>query len=229
MGSIRLGPECSHLIAPVPDSAGKITEILMFWFGHVPGRTLGSGARRQILKRLPFWAGNWGRRFWDVDRELRARFGDDLIRAGRGEYDDWASTATGRLALILLLDQFSRNIHRGKPEAFAYDDKTIGIALDGLDWEEDRAFYPLVRSFFYLPLEHQEDIRHQEHAVQAFRAALREARGFQWTILFAEYCSAIRHRDIIRRFGRFPHRNRILGRPSTRAEQRFLKQPFSRF
>jgi uncharacterized protein (DUF924 family) len=224
-----LGPECSRLITPVPDSSDKITEVLMFWFGHIPGRSLGRGARRQILKRLPFWAGNWGRRFWDVDRAMRERFGDDLVRAGRGEHDDWASTPVGRLALILLLDQFSRNIHRGTPEAFAYDAKTIGIALEGLEREEDQAFYPLVRSFFYLPLVHQEEIGPQERAVRAYRAAMREAWGFQWTILFAEYCSAVRHRDIIRRFGRFPHRNRIFGRPSTRAELRFLKQPFSHF
>lgn len=229
MGSIRLGPECAPLIAAVPDSSSKIAQVLLFWFGHVPGHTLGRGARRQILKRLPVWAGNWGRRIWDVDREIRERFGDDLVRARRGEYDHWATSPTGRLALILLLDQFSRNIHRGAPEAFSHDTKTLGIAQDALSLGEDRQFYPVVRSFFYLPLEHQEDIHYQELAVAAFRAALREARGFQWAILFAEYCSAMRHRDIIRRFGRFPHRNRILGRPSTRAEQRFLKQPFSKF
>jgi uncharacterized protein (DUF924 family) len=213
----------------MPDRRTKIDEILRFWFGRPPEHTLAPGAQWQIIRRLPVWAGNWGRRLWDVDAEIRARFGDDLRRAEAGEYDDWAETPDGRLALILLLDQFSRNIHRGTPDAFAQDAHTLHIALDGIERGEDKLFYPLARSFFYLPLVHQEDLQYQDQAVAAYREAVHEAGGIQRLILLAEYCSALRHRVAIKHFGRFPHRNRILGRPSTPDERRFLKQPFSHF
>jgi uncharacterized protein (DUF924 family) len=213
------------------DSAShKIEEILKFWFGHVPGRRLSRRGARQILRRLPMWAGNWGRRFFDVDREIRLRFSGDLRRAEAGACDDWASTPTGRLALLLLLDQFSRNIHRGTPAAFANDAKSLRLALEALEQGEDKLFYPVVRSFFYLPLEHQEDIVYQDRAVAAFNDAVRDAgSGLQCAILMAERFSAGRHREAIQRFGRFPHRNRILGRSSSVAELRFLRQPFTRF
>jgi uncharacterized protein (DUF924 family) len=207
----------------------KSDEILKFWFGHIPGSALQKGGSRQLVARVPFWAGKWGRMLWDVDARIRNQFGDDLVRASRGEFDHWAELPTGRLALILLLDQFSRNIHRGNPAAFADDARTLKIALAGLDAGEDMQFYPVARSFYYLPLVHQEDPACQEQAVALYSKALREARGIQKTILFAEYCSAVRHRQVIRRFGRFPHRNRILGRMSTAEERRFLREPFSHF
>jgi uncharacterized protein (DUF924 family) len=207
----------------------KVDEILRFWFGHVPGRSLDRRANLQILRRLPMWAGNWGRRILDTDTGIRQRFEDELRRAAQGEYDDWASSPPGRLALVLLLDQFSRNMYRATPAAYAYDAKALPIALDGLDRQEDKLFYPVARSFFYLPLEHQEDLACQDRAVALYREALREARGVQRAILAAELISALRHRDAIRRFGRFPHRNVVLGRESTAAERRFLRQPFSRF
>jgi uncharacterized protein (DUF924 family) len=207
----------------------KVDEILRFWFGHLPGRSLDYRGTLQIARRLPMWAGNWGRWFLDTDTGIRRRFEDDLRRAAQGEYDDWASSPAGRLALILLLDQFSRNMYRGTPQAYAYDAKTLPIALEGLDRQEDKLVYPAARSFFYLPLVHQEDLACQERAVALYREALREARGIQRAILLAENISAVRHRDAIRRFGRFPHRNEVLGRTSAAAELRFLRQPFSRF
>jgi uncharacterized protein (DUF924 family) len=204
-------------------------DVLNYWFGQLPRKALSESAQWELVKRLPLWAGKWGRLLWDVDADVRSRFSADLARAARGEYDDWVSDPTGRLALVLLLDQFSRNIHRGTPDAFAYDTQTLPIALEGIARREDKSFYPVARSFFYLPLVHQEDVAHQERAVALYSEALRESRGLQWIILRAEYWSALRHRQIIRRFGRFPHRNRILARTSTREELRFLRQPFSHF
>lgn len=204
-------------------------DILRYWFGHIPGRRLSPKGACQILVRLPMWAGNWGRRVWDVDRDIRTRFGPTLARAATGAYDHWASEPAGRLALIVLLDQFSRNIHRGRPEAFQLDSKTLKIAQEGLARGEDKLFYPAARSFFYLVLEHQEDIACQDRAMAYYKAALRRTVCVQRMILLGEVASAARHRQMIRRFGRFPHRNRILGRESTPEEARMLKQPFTRF
>jgi uncharacterized protein (DUF924 family) len=204
-------------------------EILTYWFGHIPGRVLSSREQWQIVKRLPVWAGKWGRLLWDVDKEVRERFGESLLDASAGKYDHWVSTPTGRLALILLLDQLSRNMHRDTPDAYAQDVKTLPLAVEALEQGQDKQFYPLARSFFYLPLVHQEELVHQDRAVAAYREAAAEARGLQRAILKAEYLSALRHREAIRRFGRFPHRNDVLGRQSTIAELRFLRQPFSRF
>lgn len=203
--------------------------ILVFWFGHIPGRDLSFRGSLQLIARLPFWAGKWGQLLHDVDAKMRALFDADLERAARGQYDHWAAEPAGRLALILLLDQFTRNLHRGTPDAFSCDEKVLPIAKEALARGEDQLFYPAARSFFYLPFVHQEDARCQDLAVDAYRRAMREAGGIQKAILLAEYFSALRHRQAIQRFGRFPHRNRILGRESTPDEQRFLRQPFSSF
>lgn len=204
-------------------------DVLRYWFGHIPGRRLTARGTCQILARLPMWGGNWGRRVWDVDRDIRERFGATLAQAATGAYDHWTGEPTGRLALIVLLDQFSRNIYRGKPEAFQFDSKTLEIAKEGLARGEDRLFYPAARSFFYLVLEHQEDLVCQDRAMAYYRNALRRTGCVQRMILLAEITSAARHRQMIRRFGRFPHRNRILGRESTPEEERMLRQPFTQF
>ena len=227
MGSIRLGPECSHLTEPVPDSAIESTAVLMFWFGHIPGRSLDRRAKWQIVKRLPFWAGNWGRRFWDVDRAMRERFSDDLVRAGRSEYDDWAATPVGRLALILLLDQFSRNIHRASPRRSPTMPKP-SIALDGLNRGKTRP--SPIGAVVLLSA-----------AGASGRSRPLRKRGRSLTgQRYAKGGSSADHlvrRVLSRPFGiaissaasaAFPTTTQS-GRKSTRAEQRFLKQPFSHF
>ena len=133
------------------------------------------------------------------------------------------------MALILCCDQFPRNIFRGTPGAFAYDARALQLSLSGIERGWDRQLRCVERAFFYLPLEHSEDRGHQERSVELFGELLREApeaqkSGFE---SFLDY--ARRHREIIAQFGRFPHRNRILGRVSTPEERAFLKQPGSSF
>lgn len=146
------------------------------------------------------------------DRNCRDRFQATLEVAKAGDLDHWAETAAGSLALLLLLDQMSRNIYRGTPEAFAADSKAVAIAEDAVCRGFDRAFPKDVRGFFYLPFEHSEDMVHQEKSVDLGRR-LGERDIYHYALI---------HMDVIRRFGRFPHRNRILGRESTPEEVAYL-------
>lgn len=147
------------------------------------------------------------------DGACRDRFREALETAKAGALDHWMETADGSLALVLLLDQMSRNIYRGTPEAFAADPMALAVAAEALDKGFDRAFPKDVRTFFYLPFEHSEDMAHQEKAVDLGR--LIGDKEF--------YHYALIHMDVIRRFGRFPHRNKILGRVSTPEEVAYLR------
>jgi uncharacterized protein (DUF924 family) len=146
-----------------------------------------------------------------------ARFADALRAARSGGLDHWAGTARGMLALIVLLDQFSRNLHRGSAESFAADGTARVLARDAVGRGFDRALHPVERCFVYLPFEHSEDPADQDESVRLFEA-MRLALGDSTV----EY--AYRHRDLIRRFGRFPHRNAVLGRESTAEELRYLAE-----
>ena len=167
-----------------------------------------------------------------TDASLRERFSATLAAARRGELDDWTTNARGRLALILVHDQLSRNIHRGSPEAFASDAMARALTHAGLELGHDRELAPLERVFMYLPLEHSEDLAEQDECVGLFEALATEAKAvspeegsrFAFYLTFAE-----RHREIIARFGRFPHRNAVLGRASTDEELAFLTEPGSSF
>jgi uncharacterized protein (DUF924 family) len=162
------------------------------------------------------------------DREIERRFGDQIAQALEGGLRQWdAEGPQAALARILLLDQFCRNVHRGTPLAFAGDHLALQAALDMIEAGDDQLLPSLQRAFVYLPLEHAEDMAMQDQAVVLFtRLAESEAgnQGLAGMLDFAE-----RHREVIRRFGRFPHRNAILGRPSTPDELAFLKQPGSGF
>ena len=157
------------------------------------------------------------------DEALRHRFGALQARAERGELDHWAETAQGALALVLLLDQLPRNLNRGSPAAFACDAKARAAARHAIARGLDRALPPVQRQFLYLPFEHCESLAEQEEAMRLF-AALPEGAFRDKSIDFAR-----RHHAIIARFGRFPHRNRALARPSTAEEEDFLKEPGSSF
>lgn len=165
---------------------------------------------------LDFWwtAGppKWFARDDAFDAEIRDRFGDLVAAARDGELDGWSGTPHGALALLLLLDQFPRNIHRGDPLAFASDARARSIAAKALEAGFDRAFPKQGRAFFYLPFEHSEEMADQERSVDLFRR-----HGDQEGYLYA-----LIHLDVIRRFGRFPHRNAVLGRASSEAEEAFL-------
>lgn len=168
---------------------------------------------------IAFWreAGpdKWYAKDAAFDTEIAARFGEAYHQAARGELDDWITTPEGTLALILLLDQFPRNMFRGTARAFATDPIARDVAdfaytaqFDGAEWGD-------LGVFFYLPFEHSESLADQDRGV-ALCEALDAASGSDW----ARW--ARMHRDIIRRFGRFPHRNTALGRETTDEEQEFL-------
>lgn len=166
---------------------------------------------------LAFWdeigPKGWFEKNDDVDRAMRERFGELHDRALKGELDDWLAAARPALALVLLLDQFSRNLYRGDARAFAGDEAALEAARRALDEGFDREISMPQRIFFYMPLEHSESLPDQERCV-----ALVHATG---NMDYLHY--AIVHRDVVRRFGRFPHRNSALGRHTTPAERLFLE------
>ncbi|WP_338089144.1 DUF924 family protein [Nannocystis pusilla] len=141
-------------------------------------------------------------------------------RAASGALDGWGAAPRGALALVILLDQFPRNMFRGTPEAFASDAKAREVANAALDAGHEHALTQEERLFLYLPLEHSEELADQERCVELMRA-------LDETPMWLDY--AVRHRDVIARFGRFPHRNAVLGRESTAEECEFLMQPGSSF
>jgi uncharacterized protein (DUF924 family) len=199
----------------VTDSA----EVLEFWFGSNPDD--GTVARE---KAALWWKANPA-----TDQEIGNRFGALVEAAGRGDLSAWAETPRGLLALILLTDQFPRNIHRKMPKSFAFDSAAKAFCKHGIARGFDLQLRPIERVFHYLPLEHSEALEDQEESVRLFAELVQLAPGKDKE-LFAGYLRfAERHREIISRFGRFCHRNAILGRPSRPEEIEFLKQPGSSF
>jgi uncharacterized protein (DUF924 family) len=170
----------------------------------------------------------WGQSA-ETDERLCGRFGQATSAAAAGTLDHWTGSPRGRLALILLLDQLPRVIHRGTPSAFAQDEKAGRVAMQGLESGADRLLRPIERVFFYLPFEHSEDHADQLRSVELFKDLAAEVPE-KWRESFDFYSEfAVRHWKIIDRFGRFPHRNAILGRESTPDELEFLKEPGSGF
>src|SRR5690606_1094044 len=161
------------------------------------------------------------------DEQARALFGEPCAAALGGGLQDWAECPEGWLALILLLDQLPRMLHRGTPQAFAGDARARQVLRRGLAQGWDERLPAIRRVFVYLVLEHAEDLALQDEAVQRF-GALRDAAAAAERELFEGYLDyAERHRAVIRRFGRFPHRNAILGRGDTAPETAFLQEPGS--
>jgi uncharacterized protein (DUF924 family) len=185
--------------------------VLDFWFG-APG-SRGYGASRKA----------WFRKSAAFDAQVRERFSGPHAIALAGNLQNWQETPQGLLALIILLDQFSRNMFRDTPAAFAGDPMALAAARLMIAHGWDAQLAPVMRSFVYLPFEHAEDLGAQEEALRLFAtlpAGAERDEVLEW---------ARKHHEVIRRFGRFPHRNAILGRPSTLEEVAFLKQPGSRF
>jgi uncharacterized protein (DUF924 family) len=184
----------------------------------------------QIDEILDYWfgaAGSSGDSLWfsgspEIDADIRARFGDLVEPALSGALDDWAITARGRLALILVLDQFMRNLGRGSARAYAGDAAAQRLCLEGLERGHDRELPLIQRWFLYMPMEHAESRELQEHSVACFTRLLTESPPDKRQIYQGALDYAIRHRDVIARFGRFPHRNQVLGRTTTAQEQAFL-------
>lgn len=198
----------------------EIDDVLEFWFGA-------SGADGSLdPTKQKMWFGD-GR---NHDAEIRDRFAALHERAARGELDkDWSATPRGTVALVVVLDQFSRHIHRGTPAAFAQDPAAQRLVTAGVDRQLDRELTPAQRAFLYMPLEHAEDLEMQRLGVRCFDGLARtvpKTRRKEYES-FLDY--AQRHLAIIERFRRFPHRNQVLGRTSTKEEIEFLKQPGSSF
>ncbi len=193
--------------------------VLAFWFGS----EISDGTVAQAQSAL------WWQKNPATDDAIRARFAGWTAQAASGALDAWRATPQGLLALIVLTDQFPRNMYRGTPQSFAFDALALGLCREGLARGADRQLRPIERVFFYLPLEHSEVLADQQQAVQNMGALAAAVPADQRAPFegFADY--ARRHQAVIARFGRFPHRNAILGRSSTPQEREFLQQPGSSF
>jgi len=167
---------------------------------------------------LGFWShagpAKWFKKSHAFDEAIRLKFEPTHHRAARGEYDAWAKDPDGALALLILLDQFPRNLWRNSGHAFATDPKARSIARTAVEAGFDKRVDPELRNFFYLPFEHSEDLADQDFSL-ALCAEAGDADALKWAGL---------HRDIVARFGRFPHRNAALGRVTTAEEQEFLDE-----
>jgi uncharacterized protein (DUF924 family) len=198
------------------DDARRVRE---YWFGKLPLD------RAALDERMKVWFA--GEEFPQLAQEgdaaIRTEFGARIEAALRGELASWADGPRRRLSLILLLDQFTRHIYRGRARAYAGDEQALALALSGMQSGADAALDPVERIFFYMPLQHSESLDVQEESVAAYRRLLGEApqplrAPFDENLKFAEL-----HASIIRRFGRFPHRNRVLRRVSTVEETDYLR------
>ncbi|MDE2428171.1 MAG: DUF924 domain-containing protein [Burkholderiales bacterium] len=197
-----------------------------FWFGpqvDAPATVIDDGVIAAAQAKL------WWSKSADVDASIRSRFAAMLARAAAGQLADWQATPHGRLALILLCDQFPRNMYRDTPQAFACDALARSLCKDGIARGDDMQLRPIERVFFYLPLEHSEMMDDQNQAVHQFKKLVADAGASQAATLDGYLQFAYRHREIVARFGRFPHRNTILGRASSDEETVFLTQPGSSF
>jgi uncharacterized protein (DUF924 family) len=183
----------------------RVDEILEFWFGD------GSDPEHES---------RWFAHDAAFDQACSARFLADHERAASGELDGWKDEPSCALALILLLDQFPRNIFRGTARAFATDPKALATAKEMIAHGFDLALPPVRRSFVYLPFEHSESLDEQKESVRLFHKLAAEHPAMAGYVEYAED-----HMEVIRRFGRFPHRNAVLGRASTPEEAEFIQRP----
>ena len=196
-----------------------VEDILGFWFGQEPDE-------KAVIDDM---AGIWWGKKADIDREIRQRFGDLHQLLGTGVLDSWRERSRSRLALIILADQFSRNIFRDSAAAFEQDELALKLALVGIEKGMDRELRSVERVFFYMPLEHSESLAIQQRSVELFRRLAETADPGEKKAFDNFLDFAVRHQEIIKRFGRFPHRNEAFGRRSTDEEITFLAQPGSSF
>jgi len=197
---------------PVPQTA---EDVLAFWFGRAPE------SEADVKACMKRWYGGGP----ELDAEIDARFGPLMAAAANSELTDWATSPRGRLGLIVLLDQFPRSVYRSTAGAFAQDSLALDLTMTGMAARFDSRLDPLERLFFYMPLQHSESLEVQQQSVAAFEAlAAAHAELFLRKALLGSADYARQHRDIIAQFGRFPHRNSVLGRRSTPEEARYLEQ-----
>lgn len=195
-------------MAELEDSA---REVLAYWLSYGEGLSPSEVAEKH--------GSIWFQRDDEVDAEIERRFGDLVAQAQQERLEHWATSAHGRLALIIVLDQFSRNIHRGSAVAFAGDPHARRHTRALLRAGEDREFHVHERLFAYLPLEHSEDVADQRRSVSLFEAMVEQTSGADREVAENYLDYARRHLEIIEAYKRFPHRNKALGRPDRPGEQ----------
>lgn len=189
-------------------------DILQFWFADACASAAAAHARNAF----------WFNPDRAVDEQIWQLFSDDVSDVANGHYQNWGDTAMGRLALIIALDQFPRNIFRGTAEVYRYDSRALELAQQGVALGQLDGLTIPEQAFFVMPYQHSEDLAVQDAGVKLYAAMLAEAPA-EWRELAAGYHNfAIRHREIIAEYGRFPYRNSVLGRHSTAAESRYLAE-----
>lgn len=194
------------------EDLARIDEILSFWFKEH------ELSAPQIDRRMDIWFGEDPA----FDEAIKAEFEDDVERASQGGLDHWAEEPRGRLALILLIDQFRRNIYRNTARAFSHDKLALKLCVEGAMAKKDRGLTPIQKVFFYMPLQHAESAKVQAKAVELFnKLAESVSPTYQETFLTVAQFAEL-HKDIIDQFGRFPHRNALLGRANTPEEDEYL-------
>jgi uncharacterized protein (DUF924 family) len=204
-------PSTNDSSSPHSALAAEARQVLDFWFGQ-------PGDAEYMRSR-----GLWFKKSTETDALIRNKFGELHTRAAAGACDGWLSSPHGALALIIVLDQFSRNLYRNTAQAFACDAQALTHAKAMVAAGADLLLQPIERWFIYMPYEHSESLDDQETCLRLFSRVAEDpalAETPKW---------AKAHYDIVKRFGRFPHRNALLGRPSTDEETAFLKQPGSSF
>ena len=194
------------------DDKARIDAVLAFWFKEH------ELSAPQIDRRMDIWFGEDPA----FDHEIQQNFAVDVEKASEGTLDHWADESRGRLALILLLDQFRRNIYRGSEKAFEKDRTALKLCVEGAMQKKDRGLTPIQRAFFYMPLQHAESRKVQAKSVELYtKLAEAVSPTFQETFLTIAQFAEL-HRDIIDQYGRFPHRNALLGRNNTSEEEEYL-------
>ena len=201
----------------------RLSQVLEYWLGAEFPDNASALTRQQL----------WFTKSETTDEEIRKLFGGLLQEALMGKLDGEAlEQPLGMLAVLIVLDQFTRNAYRGTAKSFAGDERALALALKAIDlgWDTDESIPTVARIFMYLPLEHSEDLLMQEHSVVAFEQLHQEAATPELREFFATTLDyAIRHREVIALFGRFPHRNAMLGRERTAAERDYLSKPGAGF
>jgi len=208
------------------DDALRVRE---FWFGKsltgpLPGHGELASQALALNRRASLWFESNPQLLGQQDEMIRTQFQELVERAARGELAGWADSPRRRLSLIILLDQFPRQIYRGTSQAFAYDPEALNLTLSGMQLAADGALNLIERLFFYMPLQHAESTEVQDESVSVYKRLVAESPAelrstFEGALEYAE-----NHRTLIRQFGRFPHRNRILGRESTPDEEAYLRK-----
>ena len=194
------------------DDVIRIDKILSFWFKEQ------ALSAPQIDRRMDIWFGENP----DFDDEIEAEFSDDVAGASKGKLGHWADDPRGRLALIILIDQFRRNIYRNTKKAFSKDKLALKLCVEGAMEKKDKGLTPIQKVFFYMPLQHAESRKVQAKSVDLYnRLAESVSPTYRETFLTVAQFAEL-HKDIIDQFGRFPHRNALLGRKNTREEDEYL-------